>query len=749
MEDWGGVMRTEHRAAICLFALLLCSSFTSAASSEISFTGTTTVSNSDASSAIAINEDGSYLVAGFEDTITIQHLPNLSLAASIDVGRPVQAIEFSPDQSLVAVAISGSEQESDTIQLINMQTNDLNGKQHPANAFPNDLAWTPDGAMVIVPNSNNGADFIRIGDMQIERSLSGEHNTDVTCISVTSNGAYVLTGDASGRMVMWNSDGTPTTKKWELGSELDACDFDPTDTRIASLTVEGQLNTMSFAGGSLNSADFGSGLTLAWSNDGAYLHFMVPNPHPKVVSVDASTFAVIETTYLSHQSLDMDFIENQYGMAERMFIATSTHHVAMYGHHQHPTGYGEAGADLDGDGVPDIQDSDDDGDAILDQWDNYCQSAALDCTRSPDKDLIRNVELSFNTTNVVVHDRIQLNIVLSSSIRNMSRTSLINDMQLSQSESDLFAASVCGNLNHGQFIQGWKQVIVLQQGQLENGMLECRVASGMTLTAQNDYKSHIGFEFIVTFNLSTPPSYPLTVTLDEQPDATDASLAHLAELHPITLTVSGSGATASTWSPWWTVETPLEMTVEPKVEKKQPLAMTVIGLIIDYPLLVLPLFGLIVMIGVGALRAKNSMGMDLDIFDDGEEHSPESVLAVTETEEFEDDNESEDPLEPHNNDATDEVGAQPSAINAIPKKEQASRQTVVKRRKRKMVEDQTTGPITSVKRTRLDGVSSEPTRQKKVSVSKKKKVAKEPPVRKTRRVVTNSEPTFDDSPSER
>ena len=280
----------KSTGCIAFMLLVMLSMPVASSASTISFTGATTVEATDGSSALTIDSDQIYLASGYDDHMAIMWLENLSLIEIIDVDRPVQSLEFSPDGSLLAIAISGSETKVDTIQLFDVQSMTLTSKQQAANARPVDIAWSPDGLLLAVPNANNGIDLIRISDMEIERSLIGEHNTDVTCVGFTSNGGHIISGDESGRMVMWNSDGTPTTKKWEFGNELTECSFDPTDTRIASLTMDGALNTFSFAGGALQSTQFTSGGGMSWSKEGTYLHLTENGDEPRLLTLDASTF---------------------------------------------------------------------------------------------------------------------------------------------------------------------------------------------------------------------------------------------------------------------------------------------------------------------------------------------------------------------------------------------------------------------------------------------------------------------------
>ena len=349
----------------------------------------------------------------------------------------------------------------------------------------------------------------------------------------------------------------------------------------------------------------------------------------------------------------------------------------------------------------------------------------------------------------MIKDQFYLDIVLSSSIRNISRISVINDLQLSQSEADLFATAVCGNVAEGVLVAQWDDVITLSEGQLLDGSVSCAVREGMTLTAQNDYKSHIGFEFQITFNLSTPPLFPHSITLTEQPIATDASLAHLAEMHPIALTVEENGAQTTSWSPWWVVDGKLELTLEAKAVEKKPLPMTVLGLLLDYPILFLPILALIGLLSVGALRTKNSMGMDLDIFDDETDDQGIDPLPAEKMEEATVEEETVQ-SEEHTEDRPkkDPIAGEKHADNSQQDAHSDEmEQRPVSRRRKTPAKQSRDGPITTVKRKRLDNSSAvEPTIKKKAT---RKRVVTQTPVRKTRRVVTKADKEVEDSPGER
>ena len=175
--------------------------------------------------------------------------------------------------------------------------------------------------------------------------------------------------------------------------------------------------------------------------------------------------------------------------------------------------------------------------------------------------------------------------------------------------------------------------------------------------------------------------------------------------------------------------------------------MTVLGVFFDYPILILPVLALFLAVGIGALRTKNSLGMDLDIFDE-ESDGDTNDLNVEE--------QIEEQIEITDEDAVDEnyimemveesleTVSKPRLDATVGKDSSQAPRQVARRRTRK-TPTKKDGPITAVKRKRLDG-GGEVIAPKKTT---RKKAVSKSPVRKTRRVVTKSDKVDDDSPGER
>jgi len=723
---------SKFKTQICLLMVFICIIPSGASQySDIAYVDVTMTPFASESQTVDMNSNATYIASGYNGQLAIHEVESLNLMKSFTVESEVLDIQFSPDGLLLAFSRSGSSADTDTIQIIDMQTMELTTKQYGSNSHSDMIEWSPDGVLLAVPNSNNGIDILRVSDMEVQRTLNGEHNSRVTCISFSSQGNYILSGDESGRLVMWETLGNPTEKVFTLDSEIKSCSFDSVDERFAVLTVEGQLSTIRFSGGSISELSLDGGAALHWSSDDSSLHVLEVGLHPRILTVDSETLEVSVSIYLAHQALDFTHKENRFGTRDMAFVATNTGHIAVYGAMPLPDGYGEIGTDSDGDNIPDNFDNDDDGDAIPDQRDNSCQSDGQLCSKIPNIETIRSVDISINSSSFVLKDTYTLDAQTSSALRNLSRRSLIADIQLSQEETDLLAQTICKNMDGNHYISSWENIILLSSGELQNGTLECEIKSGMTLTAKNDQYSHIAVTYVLNFNLSKTMTHPFEFSLQSQPSATDNSLAQHAQMHPIEVTARSTNSNTIYWSPWWVVEGDLTLLLEEKIESEPGLIDKTAQVFITYPILFLPILGLLVGGIIVLIRARNNIDLE------GGESEEELLNAQEMPNELMDGSETEsgtiggDVQEEYKESTEDEDG--------VSKSTEKSDVRVKERRRVKSIPEGMDGPITKVKRKRLDGETSSqnPTKKK---TAKRKVIAEDNTenIVKTRRVVTYS-----------
>ena len=154
-------------------------------------------------------------------------------------------------------------------------------------------------------------------------------------------------------------------------------------------------------------------------------------------------------------------------------------------------------------------------------------------------------------------------------------------------------------------------------------------------------------------------------------------------------------------------------------------------LFLNYPILFLPVLGLVAVTCIALIRKKNSLGLSIDLDDDEEENEDE-----------------EEVVEELDNDMDDEVFHEDETEEQFSEDEEEEHKVVRTRRKIRTESPAKDGPITKVKRKRLDsGIQSKKVSVKSRKTASKKKVntrkASERKV-KTRRVVTYSDKFEDD-----
>jgi hypothetical protein len=742
-------------SSIAVLLLIIIAPATTATSSGLSYTGG--LSNpleSSNSQTVDINYENTLVATGYNGILTIHSIEDNSLLASFELIRQIVDLKFSPDGATLALSLIGSEIRTDNIQLIdveNLQLTNINGN---SNSETKSISWSPDSTVLAVPNSDNGVDLLRKSDLSLENSLSSGHNTDVSCIAFSTDGSMVLTGDESGRVLTWDRQGNPTGKQWDLDSEIVGCGFDREDLRIGLLSENGRLKTVDPNGGEINQSGFISGSEMLWSGDGSYIHIIESSTQSRIITIESSTFEIKEETILFHRASDFAVIENSNFLPEKIFVTSDTQNIAIYGSAELPIGYGVSGADLDGDGIPNDLDIDDDGDSILDDWDINCDSTAEMCSSVPKQDDIRNLNIWINQTTLELEDVITLSSQHSALIRNMSRKSVIADQQLSHSEAVMFSNSVCANMDTADFIDSWKAVIELSVGQVENGSVSCNTRSGMTLTAIDDDRTRIKIVLKISFSLYPDARYPLQLSLMYQPEATDGSIANLAEAHPIRVILDGEQGLPVSWSPWWVEENKINLQLAEDIPPDPTRLELFVEKTIEHPWIAVFITLMLTASALTYIRARNASDVDLEFAFDDFEDIPEEIKRDVLKEELDEEEESLTHDELMRNrlikrkigrkksQPSDELTVSDSkSYIGVPYDDESDVEPVVVRRRSASTKRRRDGTVVTGKRTILSSGD------KHNSPVTTKKIATKKAAIKTRRVVTaqNDDQVMDDA----
>jgi hypothetical protein len=106
-------------------------------------------------------------------------------------------------------------------------------------------------------------------------------------------------------------------------------------------------------------------------------------------------------------------------------------------------------------------------------------------------------------------------------------------------------------MDHDEIIDNWERSISMSSGAISGGRVDCEIGDGMAGVPSSSYSTQIKLTIITTFVMDALVEYPLNLTLDNQPEPTEGSVAWLAPSHPMSVTISGTNANGETMELWW------------------------------------------------------------------------------------------------------------------------------------------------------------------------------------------------------
>ena len=739
-------------STVAVFLLTCSIPFASANSSGINFLDVTVTAKSDAyTNSVSINNNQTIIASSYDNYVELHNSSSLEIIESFYFGREIYHIEFSPDGKYLAISMEASDVSDDSLRLIDVENFTLLPDQERGNNRPGNLDYSPDGSKIIAPNMYNGAQILDAISMDIIASLNGEHTSDVTCTGFSKTGNHAITGDESGKVVLWNSDGTPTDIYAYVEEEVVGCGFSAQDAKFAVSTLSGNISSYSISGSPLKSITLGENHGIKWSDEDDILYVLESDSNPAVIALDGSTFETIHITHLMHKSLDFAIVESN-SMLNQIYVATDSNHIALYGSPTYPEGYGLMGSDFDGDKVPDTYDKDDDGDSYEDDYDFNCFNATI-CSRDPNLETIRSMIFEISENNLVVEDIYTMSQTDTYLFRNLTKRAIISDQVISYEETNMLEDAFCGNMDRNDYVQKLRNSIDLSVGQVSNGTLLCKIIDGLSFTETYD-KAQLKFAISTSFDIEPNVTLPLTISLNSQISINGDSITHKMENHPILIKQVNTDDDLS-YILWWNSgleEDPvLNFT---KVEEVKSGINSVIDFLKSNMLLVASLLITTVISVWAIIRVRNRKSVILDEaeFEETDTDKNEETL------EFGKDNydNNDDIMNSEPDDITNAEyysvtdNDQEINVNSISSEERATyrraftidddssnSENVVKRRTGK-VQRNTEGPIMSTKRKRLDGKLDVPGEQKiskkKVSKIKTRRAAAPAKVRKVRTV---------------
>jgi len=676
--------------------------------------------DADDGSLVTINPDNTILASVHNDKVVLFNVDTLEKIANFTFDK-VSAIEFSPDGSVLVVNKGSNILVKESLRLIDIENLSVLEHNALADYRAADIAWSPDSEVIAAPGPESGdVELYRKNDLSIKDTLHGVHNVDVSCIDYSSDGKYLITGDVSGRYAIWNSNGSLEGEYRQYKEDIIDCKFTPDGADIILLDSKGDLVSRTIEGSvnNLTNIDGAKEVMFSGLETGFKMHITSESDDFRgLLTFDYQSFSEIKRTTFFHNVDDLAFIDDDFGRLQAIYVAAGTGQIAVYLRESIPNGFNQPGSDLDGDLVPDNLDNDDDGDGIIDSWDDDIGCDAPEgtpCSRYPQLSKIRQIEIDIGDQ-FTISDSITLPTTYSSHIRNLSRNTIASDQIISAHEAQLFADAMCANIDQSDNIEQWRESISLSNGELGDATVHCVLNSGMEYIQIIDSTTQISLTIVTTFSYDSAVSLPLDISIKQQPLPTEGSIAWLAPAHPLALYFTGDDVVPKEIALWWNDGGEVGVTLSMVIEHEATTFEKIISWAI-HPLALIIYFGILASLALFFIRRDNEIEFDLD---------DEAV------EEIDD----EEPLEEEDmaGELQEEIhdGTPPKRVTATKKREMYTtskkQAPLVKRRSTKKSSTNNDEPIIKTKRKRLvPNVIDAP-------VITKKKVAVEAAV-KTRRV---------------
>ena len=609
-------IRLMARAILICIVVVISATVVTAVPTGLTYLDSTWISeSSNDGDILAINHEIGLLAATHGDSLYLYNTTTLNTVFTMQIQR-ISALEFSPDNKFLAINKGSTLQSQDSLKILNLTSLQLMDIGAVVNDRTNEIVWNPLSDIIAAPGSEGDVDLLRISDLSKKTTLHDVHNVEVSCIDFRPSGEYIITGDISGRIAYWKSDGMKSGDYQDYGHEVLDCLFSKNGMDVFILDSRGKLTSQSFDGIKNYNITIKGAKKIMTSDYGNKLHVLVDGNNFKgLQTLDSGTGTILKTTSFFHRAVDLVFTEDEFGRLQKLFVTADTGQVAVYMKQIIQQGLNEIGSDFDGDLIPDNKDTDDDGDGIPDNWDNAigCDAPVeTPCSLYPDLDKIRKINIFISEGEIVIEDRLTLPTKSSSDIRNMSRESISKDQVLSIGEAQLFADSMCSNMDHRDVIEQWKYSLSSAYFELGSGNVSCKVNSGMKLVKIGDSTTQVSFSIISTIELVSKVTLPGTLTIREQPAPTDGSIAWLAPAHPVSVTVAGDGIEETSIPLWWNNEDSLNITLKQKIEDDS----ISISDIVDFatsPIAITGFILAIILMTSIIIRKRNSIEINIDI----------------------------------------------------------------------------------------------------------------------------------------
>jgi len=475
----------------------------------------------------------------------------------------ILATSLSPDSTRLALTIRGSSTGEDSTFILSSGDLSTLVSSSATSSNAHLLEWSENGASIFTNGPEQGLIQLSRDSLEIDKTYSGNHTTSLICFDVSPATGHILSIDQDGLILLWNISAEEVVLEFQLVTTIHDCQIGSFEDSFSVSTAENGIRKWTFEGSELKPIEINHVVSFDDPFEPNTMIVYTDAPSPKIIVYDTINEVSIQEVALFHQFDDYVLLFDDTGLLEGLYTNSNAMHIVVYSDHVERVGMGESGTDTDGDGIPDSLDTDDDGDGIEDNWDLNCQDIGISCELLPDEAYIRAIDMRVNETHIVMKQSFTLNKERSANIRDLSRLSMDNDVRLTESEAQLFADSICMNMNEIEVLESLSSFISIGNASIVAEEMTCKVEEGMVFTPASDRLSHIRYSISSVYALTPNQNLDqISLTVNNHRFPSTGSLTELSEQHPMSITISGESVVLQRYVPWHIQEDQVSFTLE-------------------------------------------------------------------------------------------------------------------------------------------------------------------------------------------
>ena len=615
------LIRFSVQTVLCI--LVLGSMPLAAASSGMAWAGAAE-SEHGYGTTVQYSPSGDIIASGHGSIVMILDTYTHEEVQTFHVNFFIQSIEFSSDGHYLLIGMESALPNTPaTVVFENIDGQYTRAKHTEDGQDIDKISISPDDG-TFATSSENGDIVewdINTGTgsiLSINRQYASPHIGHITCLDHSSDGAHLLSGAEDGIIILWNRENQTEVNRWETNEPIADCGFS-NDGDIMSWIGGGSLfmrnhdSTQSYFGQYDISE---SAIELSYTSDDSEIAILTPPDgdarRVDFIGIDMEPFYLSRTMYIGHNAVMMSLHPFDNSIA----IATLSTLVAFYSDSVPVEMEIPATLDTDQDNIPDSIDTDDDGDGIIDDFDNIC-IAGNNCQLQPDQEFIRQFDISINGNDLMITESFHLDSVNSAHIRFLAASSISPNHRVDNQEFLDFEHSVCNEYNQSGIMVRWNTHLEIEGNSFNPHSVQCNIDSGLSGTRDDDKGTRIKISWTVTGTIENSVSVPYNISIIAGMPTPRATIAQNVHSFPIHVEIEDVRGPTINYEVWNRRDADLYLQMEIAEEDTSKIGDAV-GFMSTY-WYVFTLIAIISISGILLLIIRRKNSINFEAFDDGKE----------------------------------------------------------------------------------------------------------------------------------